>query len=394
MNEPVPSVEARAVSRLAIVDMLRGLVVALMVLDHVRAFFHRDALVYPPTDATKTTVVLFATRWVTHLCAPTFVLLSGVSVYLQRANGKRGVALSRFLLLRGVWLIVLELTIVAFGFNFAQPFVFLQVIWAIGVGMLLLSALTWAPPAAVFALGATIVAAHGVVAATVAGEAFASTLAWTVMMKPGLLGVAPGLVSYPALPWFGIMAMGYGAGGLFLLPREQRDRWLIGIGASFLVGFAVLRAFNGFGDPRPWDVQATPVRTALSFLDVSKYPPSLLYVLATLGVSLVVAPGVGRIAGPVGRMLLAFGRTPLFTYLLHLYIAHGAAVVVGMAAGLSPAIFTNFLGDPSRLTAAGWGVSLPAVYALWLAILLMLWPLSARFAAVKQRRRDWWLSYL
>ena len=385
---------AALVGRIGLIDRLRGLVICLMVLDHVRENFNREALLFQATDLDKTNALLFATRWVTHLCAPTFVLLAGASIYLQRERGKRGGALSRFLVTRGLWLILLEVTFVTFSINFAYPFFFFQVIYAIGLGMILMAGMVWLPARVSLVLGAAII---------VLGETFipsrgADLGAWTTLatftLRPGVLAWAPGFVAYPAIPWFGIMLLGYGIGGVFLQAEAERNRSLAAIGLSMLAGFVVLRLLNGYGDVSPWSVQRDTKYTVLSFLNVSKYPPSLDYVLATLGVSLSLAPAIDRLGGIPGRIILALGRTPLFTYLIHLPLVHLAAMALGVAMGYPAIVFTDFIGNSDRLVDSGWGIGIGWTYILWLSIILALWPVSAWFANLRQRRRDWWLSYM
>lgn len=387
--------------RLDFIDMLRGLVIVLMVLDHVRDYFHIDAFAFDPTDPARTTPLLFVTRWITHLCAPTFVFLAGVSIFLQRANGKDGAQLTTFLLTRGLWLILLETTFIALGLNFSWPFVFLQVIWAIGASMILMSVVVRLPVSAVLMLGALIVCGHGMLAGIDAADFGSWALAWRLAMEPGPAG-ASGLVLYPAIPWFGIMCLGYGLGSIFLEAADRRRRSLLILGASVIGLFFVLRAMNGFGDPAPWAIQDSGVATVLSFFNVTKYPPSLHYVLATLGITLLLCVGLERTNLPGGwlsgrwpaRVLLAFGRTPLLTYVLHIYIAHGLALAIGALGGVPASSFIDMIGDHSRVEAAGWGFSLPVVYVIWIGVLAALYPISAWFAAIKRRRRDWWLSYL
>lgn len=388
-----------AAARLAIIDKLRGLVIVLMVLDHVRDFFHVDAYRFSSTDLVKTTTLLFATRWITHLCAPTFVFLAGVSVYLQWSKGRRGWRLATFLLTRGLWLIVLEVTLVTLAFTFAWHGALLQVIWAIGFSMMLLGTLIWLPPPALLALGLGIVAGHNMLDGVGAKSFGAAAPLWTLMWKPGLIhlpfpGFETAYVAYPALPWFGIMAVGFGLGGVFLLPPARRNRTLVEGGLAMLAVFALLRGVDLYGDPSHWARQADTTRTILSFLNVTKYPPSLLYTLVTLGITLSLAPAVERIGGTMGRALLAFGRTPLFTYLLHLYLARGLAVLLALAQGLSPSIFADSFGRGHRLAAADWGLGLPMVYVAWLTVLLILWPISSWYAAFKARHRYWWLGYI
>lgn len=381
-------------ARIEGIDALRGLVIVLMVLDHVRDFFHRTAFTADPLalgDAGDP--ALFMTRWITHLCAPTFVFLAGVSVWLQRANGKSRPDLSRFLLTRGLWLILLELTLVQWGFNFGPGF-FLQVIWAIGASMLVLAALIWLPRSVVLALGVLIVAGHQALAPVDPPDLGAAGPAWQLAMEFGPTPFGPGFLAYPFVPWLGIMLAGYGLGGLFTLTGAARTRAVLLLAGGLLAVFVVLRAINGYGDPRPWAPQSDGLWTALSFINVSKYPPSLDYALVTLGASLALLPVLERLGRPSAGVLLTFGRTPLFTYLLHIWLAHALALLVGVMTGIPAAAFFNMLGDPGRLIAAGWGFGLLPVYGFWLLTLALLYPLSRWFEGVKRRRRDWWLGYL
>ena len=389
---------AERASRLAIIDKLRGLVIVLMVLDHVRDFF-QPAHHVSPTNVAKTSALLFATRWITHLCAPTFVLLAGVAVRLQREKGRRGWPLARFLLARGLWLIALEVTLVTLAFTFAWDGAFLQVIWAIGASMMLLGVLIWLPPPALLAIGLAIIGGHDLLDPVAAGTFGTAAPLWTLMWKPGLIhlpfaGFDEAYVSYPALPWFGIMAAGYGVGGVFRLSPTRRNRMLLAGGLAMLCLFALLRGIDLYGDPSPWAPQADAMRTVLAILNVSKYPPSLQYTLVTLGITLSLAPFLERIGGAAGQMLLVFGRTPLFTYLAHLYVARGLAILLALAEGLSPSIFVGGFGSGDRLAASGWGLPLPLIYTAWLAVLLILWPLSTWYAGYKMHHRYWWMSYL
>ena len=335
---------------------------------------------------------LFLTRWITHLCAPTFVLLAGISVWLQQANGKSRPELTRFLLTRGVWLIVLELTLVQWGFNFGGGF-FLQVIWAIGASMMVLAALIWLPQTAVLALGVLIVVGHQALAPVDPPDLGIAGPVWQLAME---FGPTPfgGFSSYPFAPWLGIMLAGYGLGGLFTLTGPARTRAILALAGGLLAAFAVLRAVNGYGDPQPWVAQADGLWTFLSFINVSKYPPSLDYALVTLGVSLALLPVLERLWRPALEVLLTFGRTPLFTYLLHVWLAHALAMTVGAMMGVPASAVMNMFGDPGRLIAAGWGFGLVPVYAFWLLTVALLYPLARWFEGVKRRRRDWWMGYL
>lgn len=380
-------------TRLELIDVLRGWVIALMVLDHVRDYFHSDAFAFNPLDLDRTTPLLFATRWITHLCAPTFVFLAGVSIHLQLASGVARARVARLALTRGLWLIALELTVIVLGFNFQWPFLFLQVIWAIGLGMVALAALVWLPRSAVLLLGAAIVVGHAALAGFAPPATSLWAPLWTVLLRPGVIAGVPGFVAYPAVPWIGLMLLGYGLGPVFAWPPARRRRALAALATFALAAYVGLR-LSGLGDPRAWRRMADPWLDAASFFNVTKYPPSLQYALVTLGAALLLGLALERLRGPLRAVLLAYGRTPLFTYLLHIYFVHGLALIAGVASGVPAAAFIGFLDRPQRLTEAGWGVSLGAVYAVWLLVLALLYPLSRWFAGVKRRRRDRWLSYL
>lgn len=399
---PRPAVAAGGMTRTGAarldgIDMLRGLVICLMVLDHVRDFFMRVPLgpggPDDPLNLDTTNPALFATRWITNLCAPTFVLLAGVGACLQAANGKPPKALSRFLLTRGLWLIFLELTVVGFGWQFTPVLVFLQVIWAIGWSMVLLSLLTWMPARALLAFGVAIVAGHNLldpIQPTAFGDA---APLWNAIHVTDVAPVAgiPVLFAYPILPWFGIMLLGYGMGSVFTLATADRRRMLTILGLSMIAAFTALRALQIYGDSKPWEPHPELWKTIGDFIDVQKYPPSLQYVLITLGIALVLLPLLERLKGPVADFLLAFGRAPLFAYVLHLWLAHLLAMAVGVAMGLPVEGFYNplFMGPPE-----GWGFNLVGTYGFWLLILAVLYPPTRWFAGVKARRRDWWLGYL
>jgi uncharacterized membrane protein len=376
--------------RLDAIDSLRGLVIVLMVLDHVRDFLHAPALVFSPTDLTQTTPLLFMTRWVTHLCAPTFVFLSGVSIFMQRCNGKGPNELGKFLLTRGLWLIFLEFTIIGFGFNMGPPLAFMQVIWAIGASMVLMAAVVRLPVNAVLALGAFIMIFHPIYSAAI--KPAEASAWWFMTMQPGPTLFMRGFVPYPLIPWFGIMCLGYGLGFIFRQPGEQRRRSVLALALSLLAAFIALRGINGYGDPAPWAMQSNLIMTVLSFINVSKYPPSLMYVLVTLGTSMLLLLALEKLTGPLQKLLLAFGRTPLFTYVLHIYFVHGLAILVGVMGGVPLSYYLDFLLK-SR-TGGGQGFGLTVVYIVWLAVVLMLYPLASRFARVKRERRDRWLSYI
>ncbi len=394
-GEPMRTTQQAAPSaplgRIEAIDLLRGLMVALMVLDHVREYFSAAALQFEPTVMLQTTPALFATRWVTHLCAPTFVFLSGMSVYLQRANGRVGAALRKRLLARGMWLILLEVTLVGFAFNFAEPFIFLQVIWAIGFGMILLALLIEAPSIAIAAVGFILLMFDYVLGAAVAP--YLPKALWHMLFSPGPLAPLPGVVAYPALPWAGILLLGYGLATTIVGEGVIRRRRVLVAGAVMLVCFVILRV-SGIGDPRSFGIGPTILLRALSFFNVTKYPPTPQYVLLTLGVSALLLAALSPVGPRRLPMLRAFGRAPFFTYVLHIYLIHTAALLIGMALGLPASSFAGFIESSAPLKEAGWGFGLGWVYAIWIATLLILRPIAIWFANIKSKRSQWWLSYL
>ncbi|QWT20281.1 DUF1624 domain-containing protein [Bacillus sp. NP157] len=377
--------------RLDFIDALRGLVICLMVLDHVRDLTHRDALLFDPTDLSRTTAALFFTRWITHLCAPTFVLLAGVSIFLQARKGKAGWPLSRFLLARGLWLVALEVTLVNFGFDLSFG-VFLQVIYAIGIGMVFMAAMVHLPRAWVLALGLLIVFGHDALDAVRMDGTDVSASLWHLLVQPGPLPF--GMVTYPALPWFGIMCVGYGIGGIYLAEPDRRTRVLAIMGVAMLVLFFILRVPNIYGDPVPWTKPAHSGWTTLAVLNVTKYPPSLAYVLLTLGITTLGGLALERAPAWLLRPLLAFGRTPMLTYLLHLYVARLLVLAIGAAWGIPASDFLDSLGDPSRLIRDGWGLPLWGTYAVWISVLVILYPIARAYARFKATQRRWWTSYI
>lgn len=391
---------AAAAARVADVDLLRGFVIVLMALDHVRHYFHSGSPGIDPLDPAQTTPLLYATRWITHLCAPTFVLLAGVSAWLQLARGKTPARLARFLLTRGLWLVALELTVVSFGWSFSFPYPFLlQVIWAIGWSMVALAALVRLPRAAVLAVGAVIVAGHNLLDPLVPEQFGPAGFLWQLLHEGGpiLVGGRPiGVASYPLLPWIGVMALGFGLGPWLARPAAKGDGKLFA-GLAMLAAFAALRGFGLYGDTGQWRALDTWTASAMSFLDVTKYPPSLDYVLVTLGVVLVLWPALARLRGSAAAFFRTFGAAPLFFYVAHIYVIHVLVIAANAAVGRDVAPLFGYLANslvrPETLHGLGFG--LPAVYAAWLVVLLSLYPLCRWFAGLKARRRDvWWLSYL
>lgn len=384
--------------RIESVDLLRGIVVILMILDHTRDYVHPSGYAFNPLDPMRTTPLLYATRWITHLCAPIFVFLAGASAWFQTNAGKSLPSLSRYLFQRGCWILVLELTIVPFGWSFSLPFVwFLQVLWAIGWSMIGLAAAIRLSRPAMVTLGLVIVAGHNLLANVQPDQLGQFSFVWMFLLEGGLLqfhGEPRALLLYPVLPWFGVMLLGYVAGPI--LAARERKSLHIAIGLGLVGLFLLLRTANAYGDPEPWVFMPTAGQTVMSFLDVEKYPPSLMFVSATLGTAFLLYPMLERLPRPAIRVLLAFGSVPLFAYLTHIYVMHGIAILIRVLAGqnLDPMFDTihDLLIAPDAL--AGTGFGLPVVYLVWISTAALLYPLCRWFGGIKAARRDWRLSYL
>ncbi|HEU4889980.1 MAG TPA: heparan-alpha-glucosaminide N-acetyltransferase domain-containing protein [Vicinamibacterales bacterium] len=381
-------------ARLTSVDTLRGIVMILMALDHVRDFFGPPGI--SPTNLAQTTVPLFLTRWVTHICAPTFFLLTGTGAFLA-LRSKSVAGLSRFLLTRGLWLIVLELTFIrclGYQFNFDYDVTLLVVIWALGWAMVVLSALVWLPVPIVLAFGVALIAGHNLLD----GVRSTNPL-WVILHSQGFVVNRPGFVvfvAYPLIPWIGVTAVGYALGSVYRWDARRRQAILLKFGLALTAGFIVLRLINMYGDPAPWTHQATSALTVVSFLNVTKYPPSLLFLLMTLGPALLLLRALDRGTPPLLRPALVFGRVPLFYFVLHLTLIHLLAVILCYVQ--NGAVHWMFespnLGAYPFTPPPGWGVSLPVTYLIWVLVVLMLYPVCAWFARVRERSTAWWLGYL
>lgn len=389
-STPVTTPAAGRPSRLPSIDILRGTVMAIMLIDHVRAYLGNVR--FDPTDLARTTAPLFLTRWITHYCAPVFILLAGMSAWLAGRRRTRR-ELSVFLLTRGLWLVAVEFTVVSFAWYFNLDFpmgAFGQVIWAIGMSMVVLAALVWLPVPAIAAISLVMIGGHNLLDGVTPESLGALAPLWTVLHAPGPLAGMGIFVMYPLIPWIGVLAAGYVLGAWLQRRPEDRPRRLLTLGAVLTLGFVAIRAVNLYGDPRPWVAQAEPAFTALSFLNVTKYPPSLLYLMMTLGPALLALAWLERAPRRGTAWLAIIGQVAFFYYVVHLYVVHTLAVGLGMAQGFAPGdIAQLFLNLP-----AGYGLGLPAVWALTAAVLAALYPLCRWYAGVKRRGRGWWWSYL
>ncbi|MDQ2835262.1 MAG: heparan-alpha-glucosaminide N-acetyltransferase domain-containing protein [Acidobacteriota bacterium] len=385
--------------RIQSIDVLRGVLMVVMALDHSRDYF--SGATVNPSDPAHSWPALFATRWITHICAPGFILLAGTSVYLQRQR-KSAAALTRFLLTRGLWLIFIELTVVSFGWSFNIGLPIFQVIWAIGASMIVLAGLQWLPVPAIGLFAAIVIFGEDMLDRVHAASFGRWSNVWRILHERGPLVYhrhPVAIYGYPLIPWVAVMALGFCFGTIVVQTPERRQRISALIGAASLAMFAVLRLTHGYGDPGAgWQRLGSPAYRAMSFFAVEKYPPSLHYLLGTLGVVFLLF-AVADHAGQHARIprlrgwLDVYGRVPFFFYILHIFLIH--ALALGLAVATRPdwrywitpdAVFTSHL--------EGWGYGLPVVYAVWLGVVLVLYPWCAWFSRLKDRRRDWWLSYL
>lgn len=388
--------------RMASIDIVRGLVIVVMALDHVRDFMMIGAT-QDPTGDPQAGVLLFMTRWVTHICAPTFVFLSGVSAGLM-AHRKSQPELARFLLLRGLWLIGLEILVVSTAWSFAplgiaelggRTLVGLQVLWAIGASMVVLAGAQYLGPRACLLIGIAIIGGHNLLdtvwppaSAIANGRPLWIALHARQVYELGPLSI---YFSYPVLPWIGVMLVGYASTPLFRGPTRLRDARLIRIGTGLLLAFVGLRLLDSYGDPHQWHHDPKSIAaTVMSFLATTKYPPSLLYLLMTLGLAALICRHAERLHGGVRDVLTTFGRAPLAFYVAHLYLIHVVAILLGIAQGFAvQQLLTHYRYFPK-----GFGVGLGPIYLTWLAVVALLYPLCRWVADLKARRTDWWLSYV
>jgi uncharacterized membrane protein len=378
--------------RVRSIDIVRGAVMVLMALDHVRDWVTNVR--FQPEDLARSSAALFATRWVTHFCAPTFFFLAGVGIGLARSKGGRDEGLTRFLIARGVWLLALELVITPIGWQFGFQLIpaFALVLWALAWSMMAMALLVRVRPDVLAVLALAMIAGHNLFDPIRADGAGALAILWRLLHVPGF--AIPGVLftAYPLVPWVAVMALGTVAASLYGWPPERRRRALITIGAAAIAAFVALRAVNGYGNPAPWSHQRTAALTVASFFNALKYPPSLDYLLMTLGPMLIVLALVEQARGPVARWLSVYGRVPLFFYVVHIFVAHALAVLLAFAQSGAPRRIP-VVTDPGAIP-PWYGVPLPGVYLAWaLVVALMYYPCRG-MAALKNTRRDWWLRYL
>jgi len=405
---------AVARSRIQSIDVLRGIVMVIMALDHVRDFFYKPdvlpgnaaGVALDPTNLATTTPILFFTRWITHFCAPIFVFLAGTSIFLMGRKKTKG-ELSAFLLKRGIFLVLVEAIIITFGWRFDPLYhiVILQVIWAIGICMILFGLLIFLPYQAIFVLGLLIVFGHNIldfksVSAGLKGGDLSNLLYFSNFSQlpsdPNLHPTHFAIIVYAFGPWLGVMLLGYCFGKLYdgSMDPARRKKMLIQLGLAITLLFIILRLINKYGDPVPWSQQDRgTIFSFLSFFNLNKYPPSLLFLCMTIGPGILLLALLENVQNWFTRIMNVYGRVPMFYYILHFYIIHTLIVIVFFAEGHP----SSEMWAPDMLfyfRPASLGFGLPGVYAIWLFVVIVLYPLCKMYDRYKSTHRQWWLSYL
>ncbi|OYU67627.1 MAG: hypothetical protein CFE22_03830 [Cytophagaceae bacterium BCCC1] len=387
--------------RIESIDILRGVVMVIMALDHVRDYFHYGSFFIDPTNLQTTTPLLFFTRFITNFCAPVFVFLSGTSAFLY-GNNKTKPQLFKFLFTRGLWLIFLEIVVNTFiwTFDVTYSLQLFQVIFAIGFSMICLSFLIYIPKQVILIVGIILIAGHNTLDSIVMqGQSFQS-IVWYFLHQEKVLGNGSDymvFLHYPLIPWIGLMALGYLFGSFYQMGYDVslRKKWLLRLGLGSLFLFVILRGFNVYGDLMPWSVQDTTTKSILSFFKVTKYPPSLLFLCITLGPAMLFLYAFENTKNKITDFFLVFGRVPLFYYFLHMLVIHILAIIGILIFGgnWQDMIITgkSFMSE----TLKTYGYSLFIVYVVWISVVLLLYPLCKKYMTYKANNKDkWWLSYL
>ncbi len=388
-------------NRIQSIDLLRGLVMIIMALDHTRDFFHAGAFTGDPLDPATTTPMLYFTRWITHLCAPTFVFLSGVSAWLQ-GRRKTKKELSSFLITRGAWLIFIEISVVTLGISadISYGLIILQTIWSIGISMVLLGLTIWLPFPLILTLALAIIFGHNLLDFAEARRNGNVPVWWNFLHRPNVIQLSPNHylgIFYPFLPWAGLMMLGYCTGKLFTnVESAKRNRVLLWTGLAALLLFVVLRFANVYGDPGRWSEQETTLVTFFSFMNVQKYPPSLLFMCATIGLALIFLGSVKNTNSRLSQVISVYGRVPFFYYILHFYILHSISVILYFSRGHSLAEGLKGVPNlPFKFAVPSEGYSLFIVYFVWISVVILLYPLCKWYDDYKMNHKEKkWLSYL
>jgi len=384
-------------TRIESIDLLKGLVMILMALDHVRDYFHYSAFFFDPADPTQTTLPLFFTRWVTHFCAPAFSFLAGLSAFMAGKRRTR-IELSDFLLKRGLWLIFVELTIVGFAWSFDVEFrsYGLRVIWSLGVSMIILAGLIYLPRVYILIFSLLLICCHNLFD----NIHYPGNIFWDLVHEQSAYQVTKNtqlVIGYPFVPWIAVMPLGYYFGAFYdkNFDSNKRKKLFNCIGGIAILVFILLRLTNFYGDPTPFIDYGNFSQNLMSFLNPNKYPPSFLYLLMTLGATILFLANTEKFKGKIVDIFATFGRAPFFYYILHLYLIHILAIIFAELSGFGwqKLILSTWIGLEPNMQ--GYGFSLWVVYAVWIAVILMLYPLCKMFDQYKRAHKEiWWLSYL
>ncbi|MRS62746.1 DUF1624 domain-containing protein [Larkinella terrae] len=378
-------------NRIASIDLLKGLVMVLMALDHTRDYFHQSSSVLDITDPAHATWPVYLTRWITHFCAPTFSFLAGLSAYFS-GRRKTKSELSGFLLKRGLWLVFLEVTVIAFAWYFDVQFrnIDLAVIWCLGISMIFLAAFVYLPKNLILILSCLMICGHNLLDTV----HFEGNAWWSIVHELSSVKLSETHtlnIVYPIVPWIGVMALGYYFGN-FYNASINRKKLFNAIGISALVLFVLIRSTNVYGDLAPWKPYETASQTIMSFLNVTKYPPSFLYLLVTLSGAFLFLANSEKWRGRVVDFFCVFGRVPFFYYILHLYLIRVLALLTAELTGYGWELMVQTSFD---IDLKDFGFNLEIVYLIWIGIILLLYPICKRFDLYKQRHKEhWWLSYL
>ncbi|MBX2930659.1 MAG: DUF1624 domain-containing protein [Chitinophagaceae bacterium] len=373
-------------SRIQSIDILRGLVMILMALDHTRDFYSN--ITFDPLDLTKTNTALFFTRWITHFCAPIFIFLAGTSAFLYLNKGKTKKQAAQFLWTRGLWLIFIEVVVVGFAWSFdiTYSYIGLQVIWAIGCSMIFLSILMFLKPIYIGLIGIAIIVGHNALD-NIHAESFGKLkIVWAILHEQQFFEYSKNRfigIFYPIIPWIGVMAAGFWFGTLYKLETMRRKKILIRLGFVCLLLFIIIRYKNTYGDLNLWLYQDSWDKTILAFINCTKYPPSLLFLLMTLSGAFFALAFLENIQNKITQVIMVYGKVPFFYYILHIFL-------INTSATLGTFLLKSF-GDNTHID---WGFGLIGVYTAWILIVIALYYPCYWFMQVKQRRKDWWLSYL
>ena len=384
-------------NRIESLDLLKGLVIVLMALDHTRDYFHSAVYFYDPTDPAQTSVFIFFTRWITHFCAPAFSLLAGISAFLV-GRRKNKAELSAFLIKRGLWLVFIDITFVTFAWFLDIHFrnVAVNVIWALGISMIVLAALVHLPRTFILIFSCVLIFGHNLLDTV----HFNGSILWSMFHDYGLFRITDNFtfeVGYPVVPWIAVMPLGYYIGSFYdkSFDSEKRKKLLNILGFSAIALFIAIRWINIYGDPVKWTQFDSASKTFMSFLNVFKYPPSLCFLLITLGPTLIFLANAEKLKGRVVNFFSTFGRVPFFFYVVHLYLIHFIAMICAQLTGFGwqKMILNHWISEEPSLK--GYGFSLWVVYLVWFGVIALLYPLCKKFDNYKQNHKEkWWLSYL